>query len=332
LEKSVYFCHAFIMGEGNMTDFIRKTVLITGAAHGIGKLMAEKIAGLGASLVICDVNREGLEKTAEELRRKGTTVFAHAFDISERQEVYDAAKAILKETGKVDILINNAGVVFTGEILSLSDEKHLRQVEINLLGTLWMIKAFLPDMVKRNDGHLVNIASSAGLLAIPGMGMYSATKHALMGLNEALRNELRNNNSKVRTTVVCPYLIKTGMFEGMKTPFWQPGLTPEAMADAVIKGILKNRKIVAKPWTVFTLPVVKALFPPAVMDTIASLSGFSKAVYSCNEFVKQGDNSYKAPEILSKIIFASDQQLSSQFKVSGEHKESETITSKTADN
>jgi all-trans-retinol dehydrogenase (NAD+) len=294
--------------------------------------MAEKIAGLGASLVICDVNREGLEKTAEELRRKGTTVFAHAFDISERQEVYNAAKIILKETGKVDILINNAGVVFTGEILSLPDEKHLRQVEINLLGTLWMIKAFLPDMVKRNDGHLVNIASSAGLLAIPGMGMYSATKHALMGLNEALRNELRNNNSKVRTTVVCPYLIKTGMFEGMVTPFWQPALKPEAMANAVIKGILKNRKIVAKPWTVFMPSVVKALFPNVVMDTVARLSGFNKAVYSCKGFVNQGDTYYKTPELLSKITFGPDQQLGSQFKVGGEHKESETYTSKTGDN
>jgi len=269
-----------------MTDFNRKTVLITGAAHGIGKLMAEKIASRGASLVLCDVNSDGLEKTAGKLREKGTSVFAHAFDISDRQKVYSAAKEILKEAGKIDILINNAGVVFTGEILNLPDEKHIKQVEINLLGTLWMIKAFVPDMIKRNEGHLVNIASSAGLLAIPGMGMYSATKHALMGLNEALRNELKNNNSKVRTTVVCPYLINTGMFEGMKTPFWQPALKPEAMADAVINGILKNRKIVAKPWTVFSLPVIKALFPPAVMDTFASISGFSKAIYSCKGFVK----------------------------------------------
>jgi hypothetical protein len=118
----------------------------------------------------------------------------------------------------------------------------------------------------------------------------------------------------------------------MSTPFWQPGLKPEAMADAVIKGILKNRKIVAKPWTVFSLPVIKALFPPAVMDTVASLSGFSRAIYSCNGFANQGDNSYKAPETLSKIIFSSDQPLGSQFKVGGEHKEPETHTSKTADN
>lgn len=269
-----------------MTDFNRKTVLITGSAHGIGKLMAEKIAARGATLVICDVNKEGLEKTANELRARGTTVFAHALDISDREKVYAAAANILKEAGKIDILINNAGVVFTGEILNLPDEKHIKQVEINLLGTLWILKAFVPDMVKRNEGHVVNVASSAGLLAIPGMGIYSATKHALMGLNEALRNELKNNNSKVRTTVVCPYLINTGMFEGMKTPFWQPPLKPEDMADAVISGILKNRKIVAKPWTVFSLPIIKALFPPSVMDTFASLSGFSKAIYSCKGFTK----------------------------------------------
>ena len=176
-----------------MTDFNRKTVLITGAAHGIGKLMAEKIAARGATLVVCDVNSEGLEKTASELRANGTTVFAYAFDISDRDKVYEAEEAIFSEAGKIDILINNAGVVFTGEILSLPDDKHLKQVQINLLGTLWMIKAFVPDIVKRNDGHLVTVASSAGLLAIPGMGIYSATKFALIGLNEALRNELRNN-------------------------------------------------------------------------------------------------------------------------------------------
>ncbi len=270
-----------------MTDLKNKTVLITGAAHGIGKLMAEKIAALGARLVICDVNAAGLERTADEIRQKGTAVFDRAFDISDRQAVYTSAEEIISEAGLIDILINNAGVVFTGEILSIPDEMHIKQVEINLMGTLWMIKAFAPDMVKRNEGHIVNIASSAGLLAIPGMGMYSATKHALMGLNEALRNELRNNNSKVRTTVVCPYLIKTGMFEGMRTPFWQPGLKPEAMADAVVSGVLKNRKIIGKPWTVFMPPIVKALFPSVVMDTVAMLSGFNRAVYSCKGFMVQ---------------------------------------------
>lgn len=269
-----------------MTDFNKKTVLITGAAHGIGKLMAEKIAGLGGALVLCDVNREGLEKTADEIRKKGTTVYAHAFDISDREKVYEVSRIILKETGKIDILINNAGIVFTGEILTLPDDKHLRQVEINLLGTLWMIKAFVPDMVKRNDGHLVTIASAAGLLAMPGMGIYSATKFALMGLNEALRNELKNNNSKVKTTVVCPYIINTGMFEGMKTPFWQPALKPEAMADAVINGILKERKLVAKPLTVFATPIIKALFPPAVMDFLTGITGLSKAIYSCKGFTE----------------------------------------------
>jgi len=269
-----------------MTDFKDKTVLITGAAHGIGYLMAQHAASLGAKLVICDVNHDALEKAAKELEKKCSSVIACAFDISDKKAVYDSARDIIRQAGKIDILINNAGIVQTGEILSIPDEMHLKQVEVNLMGTLWMIKAFAPDMVKRNAGHIVNIASSAGLLAIPGMGMYSATKHAIMGLTEALRNELKNNNSKVKLTVDCPYLIKTGMFEGMKTPFWQPGLKPQAMADAVIKGILKDSKIVGKPFTVFMPPIIKALFPPAVMDTIARLSGFSKAVYSCKGFIK----------------------------------------------
>ncbi|MDD5713007.1 MAG: SDR family oxidoreductase, partial [Smithellaceae bacterium] len=205
-----------------MTIVNRKNVLITGAAHGIGKLMAEMIADLGGNLIISDVNERGLQETAESIRKKGVSVYARAFDISDREAVYQAAEWVRKNVGQVDVLINNAGVVFTGEILDLPDDKHKKHVDVNLLGTLWMIKAFVPDMVKRNEGHVVNVASSAGMLAIPGMGIYSATKFALMGLNEALRLELGNNKSKVKTTVICPYLINTGMFAGMKAPFGLP--------------------------------------------------------------------------------------------------------------
>lgn len=267
-----------------MTDLNRKTVLITGAAHGIGKLMAEMIAARGGNLVLFDLNAAGLTATAEELRRGGTQVWTYVCNIAQREEVYAVAAKVHAEVGQIDILINNAGVVFTGEILSLSDEKHRQHVEVNLLGTLWMIKAFVPAMVKRDEGYVVTIASSAGMLAMPGMGIYSATKHALMGLNEALRLELGNHKSKVKTMVVCPYLIKTGMFEGMRTPLFLPGLKPEAMAAAVVKGILNDRKLVGKPFTVFLPPIVKALFPPAVLDFSLRLFGFSKAVYSTKGF------------------------------------------------
>jgi len=270
-----------------MSEFYQKNVLITGAAHGIGKLMAGMVADLGGNLIISDVNAAGLEATAAELRRKGVKVFPYAFDISDREAVYATAERIKQEVGQVDILINNAGIVFTGEILSLPDDKHRKQVEVNLMGTLWMLKAFVPDMVKRNDGHIVNVASSAGMLAIPGMGIYSATKHALMGLNEALRHELYNCGAKnIKVTVVCPYMIKTGMFAGMKTPFYQPPLTPEALAKGVIQGVLKNRYVVGKPFTVFLPPIIKALFPPIVMDTLLRISGLNKSVYYCEGFHK----------------------------------------------
>jgi all-trans-retinol dehydrogenase (NAD+) len=271
-----------------MSEFNRKNVLITGAAHGIGKLMAGMVANLGGNLIICDVNGPVLEATAKELRRPGIQVSTYAFDISDREAVYSIAQRIQQEVGQVDILINNAGIVFTGEILDLPDDKHRKQVEVNLMGTLWMLKAFVPQMVKRNEGHIVNVASSAGMLAMPGMGFYSATKHALMGLNDALRNELYNCGAKkIRVTVVCPYIIDTGMFEGMKTLFFLPPLKPEAMARAVIRGVLKNRSIIGKPFLVFLPPIVKALFPPFVLDISLRLTGFNKALYSCKGFYKK---------------------------------------------
>ncbi|MEN6466949.1 MAG: SDR family NAD(P)-dependent oxidoreductase, partial [Syntrophaceae bacterium] len=188
-----------------MTEINKKNVLITGAAQGIGRLIAEFVADLGGNPILCDVNEKALNETAEIIRKKGVSASVQAFDISNRGAVYEAAKRVHSEVGPVHVLINNAGIVFTGEILDLPDEKHQKHVEVNLLGTLWMIKAFVPDMVRRNEGHIVNISSAAGLLAIPGMGIYSATKFAIMGLNEAMRLELGNNQSKVKTTVVCPY-------------------------------------------------------------------------------------------------------------------------------
>lgn len=269
-----------------MTTVKGRNVLITGAAHGIGKLMAEMIAALGGNLVICDINEEGLAETAEALREKGRSVNVQVFDVSDREAVYKAAERVHRQVGPLHILINNAAIVATGEILDLPDDRHEKHVAVNLLGTLWMIKAFVPDMVKRNEGHLVNIASSAGMMAIPGMGIYSATKFAVLGLNEALRLELGNRKSRVKTTVVCPYLIATGMFAGMKTPFFMPALQPEAMAEAVVKGILKDRKLIVKPWTVHLPSIFKVLYPISLLDFSIRLLGFHKSVYSCKGFYR----------------------------------------------
>jgi len=271
-----------------VTDINRKTVLITGAGHGIGKIMAERIAALGAAkLIIFDINKDNLDNAAKELREMGPEVYPKVCDISDREAVYRCADEVHKEAGQVDILINNAGVVFTGEILDLPDDRHKKQVDVNLLGTLWMLKAFVPDMVDRNEGHIVNIASSAGMLAVPGMGIYCATKFALMGLTEALRGELLNHDSSVKVTVVCPYAIDTGMFNGFKPLPLMPILKPEVMAQAVVEGILKDRKIVAKPLTVYMLPLVKALVPPSVVDRIVRLLGLNRSAYSCLDFYKR---------------------------------------------
>jgi len=270
-----------------MTDLSRKSVLITGAGHGIGKIMAERIAALGAAkLIILDINKEALDKTAEELRAMGPEVYAKICDISDREAVYKCAEEVHKQAGPVDVLINNAGVVITGEILDLPDDMHKKHIDVNLLGTLWMLKAFVPDMVKRDEGHVVNIASSAGLLAVPGMGIYCATKFAIKGLNDALRCELLNRKSRVKVTVICPYAIDTGMFAGFKTPFFMPALKPEKMAQAVVDGILKDRKIVAKPITVFALPILNALLPPGIMDAVIKILGYDKSAYRCKGFYK----------------------------------------------
>jgi all-trans-retinol dehydrogenase (NAD+) len=272
-----------------MTTFDGKNVLITGSASGIGRLMAQKIAAHGANVILWDMNLSGLESLSDQLQRWGyrTAVYQQC-DLSDRQEIKDTAQRVLAEQGPVDILINNAGIVSGKPLLELSDEAIERTFQVNALSLFWTTRAFLPGMLAKNNGHIVTIASAGGLIGVPRMTDYSASKFAAIGFDDALRVELkRMGHHGIRTTVVCPYYINTGMFKGVKTrvPWLLPIMEPEDAVNKILNAIQKDKhRLVMPPFALITYP--GRLLPLPLFDKLAEFFGINK---SMDDFVGRGE-------------------------------------------
>jgi len=248
------------------------TVLVTGAGSGIGRLMAVGAARRGARVVLWDRDGGRAHAVRDEIGGEAT---AHTVDITDKA----AVRAAATETGAVDVVINNAGVVSGQRLLDATEEGIERTFAVNVLGLFWVTRAFLPGMLERNRGTVATIASAAGLIGVSQQTDYSASKHAAIGFDESLRAELRTMKSKVRTMVVCPYYIDTGMFAGVKTrvPWLLPILKEERVATAVLDGIEKGRRRVVLPPIVGLVPTLRIL-PVPVFDRAADLLGVNQSM------------------------------------------------------
>ncbi|NXH81383.1 RDHE2 dehydrogenase, partial [Edolisoma coerulescens] len=240
-------------------------VLITGAGSGIGRLLAVKFASLGATLVLWDINQEGLNYTVRLARENGAgRVHSYICDCSKRQDVYRVADQVKKEVGDVSILINNAGIVIGKRFLDSPDSLVEKTVEVNTMAHFWTYKAFLPAMIAANHGHLVSIASTAGLCGTNQLSDYCASKFAAVGFAESMDMEMRIlRKTGVKTTVVCPYVINTGMFDGLKSkwPRVLPILDPEYVAERIITAIRQNQEMLFIPRIIYVLLVLKSFLP-----------------------------------------------------------------------
>jgi all-trans-retinol dehydrogenase (NAD+) len=186
---------------------------------------------------------------------------------------------VLATQGPVDILVNNAGVVSGRPLLELTDEHIERTFRVNTLALFWTTRAFLPAMVARGSGHLVTVASAAGLIGSPRETDYAASKFAAVGFTEALRMELRRSAPGVKTTVVRPFYIDTGMFAGVKTrfPLLLPILKEGAVTERILRAVQHDVAQLDMPWMVRTLPLMRML-PVWAFDGLADFFGITMAM------------------------------------------------------
>jgi NAD(P)-dependent dehydrogenase (short-subunit alcohol dehydrogenase family) len=251
-----------------------KVALVTGAASGIGRATALAFARAGADLVLCDVNAAGLEETASAARGLGRDVVARTVDVASREQMRSFAEEVHRAHDAVDVLMNNAGVGLGGGFLDTSFEDWDWIVGINFWGVVHGCHFFVPPMVARRRGHVVNVSSAAGYLATPQLAAYSTTKFAVFGLSEALREELRPHG--VGVTVVCPGLINTPittsarMRGAVSTEAARAALVeiyrrrnygPERVASSILNAIARNRPVAPVSPEAWTMYILKRLSP-----------------------------------------------------------------------
>jgi short-subunit dehydrogenase len=268
-----------------MTKFRNKVVLITGGASGIGKLMGEYALDQGAKkLIIWDINEKSLDQLVKEHKDKERILTYHV-DVTNTGQINLAALEIIGNRLTPDILINNAGIV-VGKFFNEHSFKDIDiTVDINIKGPMYVTAAFLPEMMKKEESHIVNIASAAGMLSNPKMSVYAASKWAIIGWSESVRLEQEKMKTGVRVTTVTPSYIDTGMFKGVKMNPLIPILKPETATRKIVNGIEKNKIFVRMPAMVHLIPFLKGITPVKLFDAVASMLG----VYdSMNDFKGRG--------------------------------------------
>ncbi len=256
-------------------------VLITGAANGLGLAIATAFAKAGANIVATDINATALEHAVTALREHGTQVVSYALDVTQTDAVVAVRDRVLHEGGPIDILVNNAGIVFGGSFQDVALPKHLATVDVNLRGLLAVTHAFVPQLLARPRAHIVNIASASAVIALPFAASYAATKWAVLGFSDALREEFRELKfAKIGVSAICPSYIATGLFAGAKPARGTKWLTPETVATAVVNAVEREREMVLLPRSVRVLHTIAGLLPRRVFRFACRVFGVSRSM-SC---------------------------------------------------
>ena len=255
-------------------------ILVTGGARGMGLAIAKGAAARGARAVLWDRDAEALRAAEAEVAGAGTEpVVVEVVDVADRAAVDAAAARLTTEHGAVDILVNNAGVVSGKRFFDLAPEEVERTLAVNAASLFWTTRAFLPKMIRRSRGRIVTMASAGGLIGVPGLSDYCASKFAAVGFHESLRAELRRTAPGVGVTLVCPFFVNTGMFAGVHTRFPRllPILEPEAVAEAALRAVERDRALVVLPRFVQSLKLLR-LLPAGWLDPIAAFFGIHAAM------------------------------------------------------
>jgi all-trans-retinol dehydrogenase (NAD+) len=293
-KKTIFLALAFWVCREYSFRFREKSLkgdvaLITGGAGGIGRLMALRLAKEGCTVIIWDMDEAGAAKVVADIVAIGGQGASYKVNVADRHHVYSCAKEVLERFGRVDILINNAGIVSGKKLFEADDARSELTIAVNTTALLWTTKAFIPGMIERKKGHCVTIASNAGRVGVSGMTDYSASKFGAVGFAESLRNELRHVCPEVKTTMVCPGYIATGMFQGAQmrstipllnplVNMLMPVLEPDYVAYKVVTAVKRNQTILVMPKFAYLSWLFRAFVPTDMVDLAMDILGVSKSM------------------------------------------------------
>ena len=244
-----------------MESFAGKVVLVTGAASGLGRALALEFSKEGAELVLADIKGERLAEVGKEIASITEEPMAAVVDVSSKNAMESFSERVLDEKGRVDVLVNNAGVGLGGELIDMTLDDWEWVMGVNFWGVVYGLHFFLPKMTERRNGYIVNVASANGIFSFPFNGVYCASKHAVVGLSDSLRAELKRFG--IGVTTVCPGMMRTNIAEDARFKpcsekerrFMQKfaedidrnGADPRIVARGTIAAIRKNKPLYVSP-------------------------------------------------------------------------------------
>lgn len=241
-----------------------KVAVVTGAASGIGRALCHELAREGVRLGLLDRNAEGLASLEKELQEWGVPCGRAAADVSVRQAVREAINALVAELGPVDVLVACAGITGATLVDDLAVEETEAIVRVNLLGVIYCLDAVLTDMLARQRGHIVAVASLAGCRGMPFAAAYSASKAGLMAYLESLRPPLRRRG--IAVTTVLPGFVRTPLLTNAAVQAPMAMMAPEAAARHILRAIRRRSRVYAFPWSTRLLLSVLRWLPPWLYD------------------------------------------------------------------
>ncbi|MDH3276777.1 MAG: SDR family oxidoreductase [Nitrosopumilus sp.] len=254
-------------------NFKDKVVLITGASSGIGRESAIQFAKRGANIILVARGKDKLDQLDKELSKFNISSLVCECDISNKLQVKKISKIILEKYDSVDILVNNAGFAIFGSVVDLTIEEIESQMATNYFGMIYCTKIFLPSMIKKKSGHIVNVASVAGSMGLPGIAPYCATKFAMLGFSEGLKHELKETG--VGVTVVSPIMVRTNFFEHSSfknMPKYSPiSISAKTVAKAILKASDSPRLEIIVPSIVRIAVWLKSTFPYLINPILGSV-------------------------------------------------------------
>ncbi len=262
-----------------MKKYKDKIAVITGAGSGIGRALSEKLARLGAIVVLSDINQESVTRVVDDIRAAGGRVEGDTLDVTD----YEAFKAHLENTiaahGRLDYIFNNAGIAIAAEFRDMEPDHWRKVLDVNLDGVFHGSLLAYKQMVKQGSGHIVNLSSIEGLIPFPTTGSYVASKYAVLGLSQTMWVE--GHSLGVKVSAVCPGFIKTAIFDSSQMVnidrdkilsqyegLEKLGITPEKCADVILKGVAKNKPIIPVTGAAHVIWRMARLAPVALMKQV----------------------------------------------------------------